>query len=169
MENTEALKRIDIESGKFTANGTEYTIETGLTITRYCEFQILEKELGFGLTFKGMFEKIKQVTTLMNKVKFVEAATILADLQRGITKINEREPAVLKICALFMNFPGEDRTAWNNDLLNQKLDDWRKEGLDMRDFFTVALNSVNGFLGVYQQVTQTITEVLDRPTDQSPE
>lgn len=155
------LKRIDLESGKFTANGTNYTVEAGLSIERYCEFQILEKELAFGMTFKGIFDKLMEIKNLLDKVKFVAAITILVDLIRGVSQVGEREPVVLKMAALFINYEGENRAVWNTDLMNKKIADWKAEGLDMQDFFTVAFGSVNGFYAIYQNVTRNITEILD--------
>lgn len=159
------LKRIDFEKGEFTANGTIYRIEGALTIERYAELQILEKEMGYGLTFKGMYEKLQSVYNQVNKMKFADAAVNLNDLIRGISKIQEREPTVLKICALFINAEDEDRTQYSQDMVNKKIADWKAEGIDMRDFFTVASNSVSGFLEIYRKVTQTIS-IQESPVSQ---
>lgn len=151
------LKRIDFEAGTFEANGTQYTIEGALTIERYAELQILEKEMGYGVTFKGMYERLDKAYQLLNKQRFADSAVLINDLIRGITKVQEREPTVLKICALFINAEGEDRTQLSEDLVNKKISDWKAAGIDMRDFFTVASSSVNGFLDVYRTVTRIIS------------
>lgn len=151
------LKRINLETGSFTANGTKYQIESQLSIERYCEMQVLEKELGFGVTFRGMFDKLKAIYTDLNKANFVGASVTVDGMLRGIAKIEEREPIVLKICALFINAEGENRGAWTTDLFVKKINDWKAEGLDMQDFFIVALNSVNGFIGIYNQITEAIS------------
>jgi len=156
-ELKDELKRIDFTAGVFEANGTTYRIEGALTIERYAELQILEKELGYGLTFKGMYEKLEKLYQLINKQKFADSAVLVNDMMRGIVKVQEREPTVLKICALFINSDDEDRTAFTSDMVNKKIADWKAEGIDMRDFFTVASSSVSGFLEVYRTVTRIIS------------
>lgn len=157
------LKRIDLQTGKFTANGVDYQIEGNLSIERYAEFQILEKELAYTTTFKGMYDKMVRLRDLMNKMRFVDAAVELNDLLIGVSKIEEREPTVLKICALFMNTPDEDRTTFTQDMITKKIADWKTEGLDMRDFFQVASDSVAGFLEVYRTVTRIISGTQKNP------
>ena len=152
------LKRIDFERGAFEANGKTYTIEAGLSITRYAELQLLEKEMAYGFTVKGIFEKLQQLVKHLNKLQFFECSIIVNDLMRGAAKLEERTPTVMKICTLFMNTKDEDRTTITADLIDEKLTDWKKEGIDVRDFFTVASGTVNGFLDIYRNVTRTISE-----------
>lgn len=151
------LKRIDFEKGKFTANGKTYTIEGALSIERYAELQLLEKELAYGFTVKEIFNKLKQLWDFLNKMKFAEAAVLIRDLMAGATRVAERTPTTLKICALFINTDDEDRATITQEMINKKIEDWKAEGLDMRDFFQVASSSVNGFLEVYQSVTRIIS------------
>lgn len=152
------LKRISLEEGRFSANGKEYFIEGSLTIERYAQFQILEKELAYGLTTKGMYDELNQLLKLMNKLMFVDCAIRLNNLVRGVSKLEEREPVVLKICALYCNTADENRAVITDDMISQKIQDWKKEGLDMRDFFGLASSSVNGFQEIYRNVIQSISE-----------
>lgn len=151
------LKRINFETGKFTANGKTYTIEGALSIERYAELQILEKELAYGFTVKDIFNKLKQLWDFLNKLKFAEAAVLVRDLMAGATRVAERTPTTLKICALFINTDDEDRGTITQEMINKKIEDWKAEGIDMRDFFQVASSSINGFLEVYQNVTRIIS------------
>jgi len=150
------LKRLDLSKQSFVANGTTYYIESGLSIERFCEYQILEKEAAFSMSFKKIFENLKDVHRLMNEVKFVEAAVKLDNLMRGVAKLEEREPTLLKMCALFINTEDEDRTTINNDMIVKKIEDWKKE-YDIRDFFQLALNTVDGFLEIYANATRIIS------------
>jgi hypothetical protein len=152
------LKRIDMDAGKFTANGKEYFIEGSMTIERYAQFQIYEKELAYGFSTKGIYEELKQILKLMDKLMFTDCAVKLNNLTRGVAKIEEREPVVLKICALYCNTQDEDRTIINEDMISKKIQDWKAEGIDIRDFFALAFNSVNGLLEIYRSVTQSISE-----------
>lgn len=156
------LKRLDMTKPSFEANGVTYHIESGLSIERFCEYQILEKEAGFGVTFKKVFDNLKELHGLMNEVKFVEAAVKLDNMLRGVAKLEEREPTLLKICALFINTAEEDRTTINNDMVVKKIEDWKKE-YDIRDFFTLALNTVDGFLEIYANATRIISGETKKP------
>jgi hypothetical protein len=151
------LKRIDFEAGTFTANGVNYTIEGTLSIERYAELQIIEKELAYGFTVKSLFDKLKVCWDLLNKMKFAEMAINLNDMMRGVAKVQERQPIILKICALFMNAPDEDRRTITVDMINKKISDWKAEGIAMQDFFQAASSSVNGFSEIYETVTRIIS------------
>lgn len=153
------LKRIDFTKPSFIANGKEYFIENGFSIERYCEYQVLEKELGYGNTFKGLYDKLHALYNLMNNVKFVEASVALNNILQGITKIEEREPTMLKLCALFINTKDEDRTIITADMVAEKINDWKKEGYEMKDFFTLALNTMDGFIETYKRLTQTTSQM----------
>ena len=155
------LKRIDLTSGEFTANGVHYTVAQYLSIERYCDFQILEKELGYGFTFEGMYKKFDLIEKEMNKLNFVNVAVLLSDVKRGILKVHEREPIALKLCALFINADGEDMTVINNDMIDVKIKNWKAEGLAMNDFFTLALNMVSGFIGIYNSLSQSTSAILN--------
>lgn len=160
------LKRLDLSKQSFVANGVTYYIEQALSIERFCEYQILEKEAGFGMTFKKIFENLKELHGLMNNIKFVEASVKLDNLMRGVAKLEEREPTLLKICALFINSAEEDRTSINGDMITKKINDWKEE-YDVRDFFTLALNTVDGFIEIYANATQIISKAEKKASEAS--
>lgn len=151
-------KRIDFEAGTFEANGKIYTIEGALSIERYAEFQILEKEMSYGYTTETLFKKFKELWDNSNKLRFAENAVILHDLMKGVTRLGEREPVVLKICALFINTEDEDRGTITRDRITAKIKDWKVANIDMRDFFTVASNTVNGFSEIYRKAFRIISD-----------
>lgn len=151
------LKRIDFEKGIFEANGKKYYIESQMSIERFCEFQIYEKEAGLGMNFKKIYENLQQVYKDLNSTKFADASVRLNDLMHGVGNLELKEPAVLKICALFMNTEDEDRSIITNDMIVKKIEDWKKE-YDMRDFFWYALDTVSGFMEVYNRDFRNISE-----------
>lgn len=139
------------------ANGTEYFIQSNLTIARFCEFQILEKELAFSMSFQSVFKEINEACEMMNEVRFVDVAVKLDNLRRGIAKLEEKEPTALKICTLFINEKNEDLSEWNNDIMTKKIEDWKAEGIAVEDFFQFALNSVGGFISIYKKMSEVIS------------
>lgn len=146
------LKRIDLNAGYFEANGKKYFIEGAMSIERYAEFQLYEKELAYGMTVKGIFDRLQKVYQLLNKMKFADSAVIIYDVIKGLAKLEDREPTVLKICALVINEENEDRKEFSTDMINRKISDWKAEGIDMQDFFLVASVSVNGLQELYRKV-----------------
>lgn len=152
------LKRIDFTKPSFMANGREYFIEGQMSITRFCEFQILEKEFAFKMSFKGMYEELLNLYEKLNELKMADAVIIVNNLLNGHAKMEEREPTVLKLCTLFINERNEDRSAWSADLMTQKIEDWKIEGISMEDFFTVALSTVNGYAQISSVMSERILE-----------
>ena len=159
------MKRIDFTKPSFMANGKEYFINGQLSIARFAEFQILELELGLSISFKKLNDELKELDEGISKLKIHELTVEdlykiqkrTRDLRTGVLKLQEKEHGALKLCALFMNTKDEDDTIWSNDLAVQKINDWKAEGYSMDDFFWQALNSVNGYLTTYREMSQRIS------------
>lgn len=149
------LQRIDFEAGEFLGkSGKKYIIESSLSVERYSHFQIYEKEMAYGLTVKGLFDKLKELYELQNKMKFADASVLVSDMMRGVIKIQERQSGILKICTLYINSEDEERGIINQDMIDAKIKDWAE--IDIRDFFAVAMRSVHGLIEIYQNVSQLI-------------
>lgn len=153
------LKILDPNSRSFEANGKTYFVETQLSIERFHDYQIYEKEAGFSMDFKGMWQQLAEMRKELNAVKFVDAAVRLDNLLTGMSKIQEKEHVLLKMCALFMNTEDEDRGVINDDMISAKIEDWKNE-YDVQGFFTLALNTINGFLQIYAEQHQTISAAV---------
>lgn len=156
-------KRIDMTKPSFMANGKEYFVTTALSVSRFCEFQILEKEVGFSMSFKNIFTEINECCELFDSSNnfgdFAKARMRLENLRRGVAKLEEKEPTVLKICTLFINTQNEDPSKWNNDLMTVKIEDWKAEGIAIEDFFSFALNTVNGFTDIFNQMSNRLSAI----------
>lgn len=151
-------KRIDFSKGYFEANGKKYYVQSVLTIERFCEFQILEKELAFSMSFQNVFDQINSACESLNKSKLLDASVTLDDLRRGVARLERKEPTALKLCTLFINTEDEDPTIWNNDIMTKKLNDWKTEGIAIDDFFQYAMNSVNGYVDIYKKMSEAISD-----------
>ena len=149
------LKKLNPEARSFEAGGKEYFIETQLSISRFHQYQIYEKEAGFGMSFKDMFSNLIKMREELNKVKFVDCAVRLDNLINGMAKLEEKEHVLLKMCALFMNTKDEDRSIINDDIIAEKIEDWSE--YDVNGFFMQALNTVDGFFQIYNEMHQIIS------------
>lgn len=157
MSENRELKKLPIEEGRFMANGKLYVIETGFSIERYAMYQRYQLEAGYGVTFEEMLHNWEKVIDYANKLKFTDIAVLSHNMLKGVTKIADREPVLLKMCALFINAENEDRRTITDDMISVKINDWKEEGFDIRGFFTLALNTINGFIDSWVKLTQAIT------------
>ncbi len=149
------LKRIDFTKDTFEANGVSYFIEKGMSLKRFNEYQILEKETTFGMDFMKMFTLLGEIREAFNECRFIDGSVKLDNLQRGVAQIHTRSPAVMKMCALFINTKDENRQIITEQMIRSKMEDWNE--YDVRDFFTLALNGVKGFIDVYTNFSPIIS------------
>lgn len=161
------VKRIDFTANEFEANGKTYFIESAMPVARFMEFEILQLELAQAMTIEQVYKKFDDLYKMLNQQRFADCAVMINGLRDNAIKRQEREPTVLKLCALFMNTHEEDRTVYNNDVIVKKIADWKEEGIDMRDFFAFAFNTVPGLAAIYNKLTQGITEALTQSTTQA--
>jgi hypothetical protein len=145
------LKKIDLNAKSFIANGKEYFIEGSLSFERFLMYQMLQVEVGYDVSFEGMFNKVKEAFDLMNKLKLGEAAVVLHNIMSGVSNIDNRRIPVLNMCGLFMNTADEDRGTITNEMIDRKIEDWTKEGLDVLPFFQFAASSIKGFTAAYEE------------------
>lgn len=156
-------KRLDFSKKTFTANGKEYHVSENLCIDRFMEFERLQAHVGFGKDFENIYKGLKKAYEHMNTNKLADAAVIVHNLLNGVAhNLEEREHPALQLCALFINYKGEDETIFDADIITEKIDDWRKEGYAIGDFFRYAANLVAGFITVLEETTQTISEQEER-------
>jgi len=154
------LKRLDLTGGlsSFMANGKKYFIESTMSIERYTKFQQLELELSFNLSFKQLFDTLNTVYDLLNKGKLADASVHVYNAMRGFANLEEKEPFVLKYCALFINEENEDRRIITDDMITKKIEDWQEEGYAIQDFLALALYSIPDYIKSYQKHIQNISE-----------
>ena len=146
-------------SDTFTANGTKYIIRTSLTLERYEEFENLETFVTYGITFRNLFKNMRAAYDSLNANKVADASVTLHNVMHGIAaKLSDRENEVLLLCSLFRCREDEDVKKYDKDLTREKINDWRKEGIEMDSFFSLAFNLVNGFTPIYEKISQSILD-----------
>ena len=136
----------------FTANGREYRISRSISFDRYEAYELLQVEVGLARTFEHFNEQIREAYDLCNQVAtgkpvFADLSVLLRDMMIGVQLVGEAQtPAVLKLCALFINREGEDVRTIDDATVDSKINDWRESGIDIRYFFGFALHSIPGFI-----------------------
>lgn len=158
---------------KFNANGKVYTIRTTLTIERFEEFEQLQGEVGFGVDFLNLFKSMRKGYDYLNDGQPADAAVVMYNVMHGIKKhLDRRVNEVLMLCTLFICREGEDVTRYDEALCFDKINDWKREGITMDNFFSLAFNLVNGFIPVYNEISQAtstgIKEAIKEATSPKP-
>lgn len=142
-----ALKKIDIiANGEFVANGKTYFLEPQISIERFKKMNEFEIELSFATTFKKHYASLRELKDIMNQARFVDGAVKLNNIMVGMHRVldNTNHHPILKYCALILNTDDEDRKAYDEKVMNDKIKDWQEEGVPIESFFSVALHTVNG-------------------------
>jgi len=153
------LKRLNFEDINFQANGKTYTISETISFDRWKEFEKIEVHVGYGTTFEAFFEIDKKIYEALNKVQFVEASALLHNRMNGIKyKLENRTHPALLLCALFINYEGEDVVKYDKVIAEQKVKDWSEEGFAVQDFFQLAINLVSGFIPAYTNLLKNTSE-----------
>lgn len=159
-DHGKVLKTINIKDKSFTANGVEYFIEMGgISMARFIEYEKLQVELGYGVTFIQLYEAIKESYELTNKQRFADLAVKLYNILQGIKTFEERRTPAFELCALFINTKDEDRGTITKDRIENKLKDWEAEGLDSIPFFQLAVSSLQNFSTAYNVAIQIASEL----------
>jgi hypothetical protein len=153
------LKKLPFEKESFVAYGTTYMIKYSLTVARWQEFEKLQNHFGFGLTFTKIVGRLNDAITFANQGKGVEAWDVIFNIKEGIAyNLEGRTHPALLMLTLFIVTDKEDLTAWTEEGQKKKIEDWNKEGYDINDFFVLASNLVTGFLPIYEEISQSISQ-----------
>ncbi len=157
------LKKLDPQERSFVANGNKYYISSELSVARFHEFQILEIEAKMNMTLKDAMTKMAQIWQMLNKNEIGNGLVEFHKLMEGMREVGHREHVLLRICALFINRENEDLSKVSEDLISQKIEDWSE--YEVNGFFSLALNSTNGFFKDYNKMLQIISGQGASPAD----
>ena len=154
-------KRLDFSKDQFQANGKTYYIRDTMSIERFMQWEKLQNHYAFGLTFQQISDKLNDSINYANKGKGVEAWNVIFNLKEGIIyRLEDRIHPAMLLCSLFMVTEDEDITTWNEQLAKAKIEDWKQEGIAINDFFSFASNFTQGFIEIYNEISQSISNEI---------
>ena len=152
------LIRIDFEKGMLQTPTRTYFIAESLSVDRYIEFEQMQAAAAYGCTFQDIAKAWQDIKDALNKVKFVEAAAIIDNMQNALTKGAEKKNHLaLRVCALFLNEVDEDIRMYKQEVIDAKINDWLESGVCYEDFFRLTVSLVPGLLAAYKQILQNIS------------
>ena len=143
------LKIIDFKEKKFTCGGRTFYVQDSLSFNRFRELQRISIEFGFSTTFIELFKEIQKCYDFVQTNKnWGDLAVTLYNLMHGVSAIEQKDAAALRLCALFLNEKDEDITVFDEAKMKDKIECWSKE-LDVSPFFHMAVNLVDGWMPAY--------------------
>ncbi len=160
-----ALKEFDIiKDGGLTIGDVEYFLEPQISIERFKRMNEFEIELSFATTFKKHYAGLKEVKSILNEARFVDAAVKLNDVLVGMHRVldHSNHHPILKYCALILNTHNEDRKAFDEKIMDEKIKHWEEAGVPIMSFFSVALHTVNGLHPSLKDVFQNTSETIQK-------
>lgn len=159
------VKSFNVKDKVFMANGRKYYMSEKISVRRFREYEKLVPLLTYGMGFNEIFSALKKAYAAANEKRFADVAVMLHNIMSGIKDADDEKrfhPALL-VCALVINREGEDPGAYDESVQIEKIEDWQKEGLNMLDFFTLALTSINGFRETYlQYIAQQAKDLIEK-------
>lgn len=148
------LREINFDKKYFECEGKKFTVKETLGFIRWKKLQEFSLEFGFSATVIDIFKNVREAHDCMDKIQFVKAAVILNNILIGLKNLAEKEDVAFRICALFMDYEGEDASVYDEGLMQSKIDMWAKE-LAAPPFIQWAVNCIPGLLPAYKIVSRT--------------
>jgi hypothetical protein len=156
------LITIEATTKEFEANGKKYTIESQISADRYSFYLRESIKFSFGQSVEQLFQAFAEIYNCTNNPKkgLGDIAVISRDAMKGIEGIVKRveDPVALRLCCLFINREDEDRRYIDEDLITSKIDDWKKEGIDMTSFFQFASATIAGLKTLFEESSRIISQ-----------
>ena len=153
------VKELDLNTTSFEANGRKYTVAQSISAGRWNDYLHAQVEVGFAQQFTDVFASVKEGYELLNQQRFADGAVCLRSIMMGMKNIDDATniPAIIKLCAIFINYEGEDVSELTEEALRTKYEDWKAEAISMKSFFHFALTFIPGFMECFNSVSHVIS------------
>ena len=153
------MRTIDFKEKKFECGGRTFYVQDSLSFNRFRELQRISIEFGFSTTFVELFKEIQKCYDYVQTNKnWGDLAVTLYNLLHGVSSIDNKDAAALRLCALFINEENEDVTVFDEAKMKSKIECWSKE-LDVSPFFHLAASLVDGWMPAYNITIRNTSDV----------
>lgn len=158
-KNTQ-IRQLIIQPGvSFEANGRTYTASETFTIGRFEKVEEMEEELMMFSGKKTCHQIMLQAMAHINAYKPGDAYTLLYNKIESDQRNVKLNHYILRLCAAYINYEGEDLRYLSDDTIKQKINDWAEAGLDINPFLFFAVNVFKELLQHYKQpIVNTLAE-----------
>lgn len=153
------MRTIDFKEKKFECGGRTFYVQDSLSFNRFRELQRISIEFGFSTTFVELFKEIQKCYDYVQTNKnWGDLAVTLYNLLHGVSSIDNKDAAAIRLCALFINEKDEDVTVFDEAKMKDKIECWAKE-LDVSPFFHLAASLVDGWMPAYNITIRNTSDV----------
>lgn len=153
------MRTIDFKEKKFECGGRTFYVQDSLSFNRFRELQRISIEFGFSTTFVELFKEIQKCYDYVQTNKnWGDLAVTLFNLLHGVSSIDNKDAAAIRLCALFINEKDEDVTVFDEAKMKDKIECWAKE-LDVSPFFHLAASLVDGWMPAYNITIRNTSDV----------
>lgn len=144
---TEEIKHLDASARSFEANGRKYIIYADLTEGLYEKLEEFKIEMSCGNTAGEMLALAQKAYNCLNSHKFADGAVHLYNLINGGESITEkRRRAWALVFTLFVRPEGVPIHEWSQELAEEWLNDFDKEGISAASLFHRATGLLTNFV-----------------------
>lgn len=156
----EIIKSLPENVTKFTANGNEYHVLNTIPLARY----VLVREAGIKIiegvdNISDLIIGLREVYEKLNKQKFADSAVKIHNLMVGLNEVSMKQiPAAFVMAACLIARKGEDLSDCSDSMIEEKINDWSKEGYDAESFFRFALSRIVGLSEVLKGSSQSTSQ-----------
>jgi hypothetical protein len=161
------LPTVALVDGMFTVEGVTYHMEADLSTDRFMIYQKWEAEAAFGTSFKQMMSNWRKVWDWSQESRFGDIVVLAWNTMNAVVRADANDVPYLKLCALFLNTAGEDRTVFDQIVIDRKIQHWREAGVPIQFFFQLSGILISGFIEHYDAISQGIF-LLRQKTTQPP-
>lgn len=137
------------QSDDLILNGNEYYIEFRLTPERHKRLRTALVKIQFGEEYDiaKMVQRAKLSYKDLNDSKVADATVKLYNMIKHAETYETTEDPALEACSLFILRKGEDVTKVDENLLKEKIADFKREPIARDTFLELALSIQNGLKG----------------------
>jgi hypothetical protein len=134
---------------KFKTDEHTYTVigGDGIGLERYTYFQKRSVQMGFARNFQAMRDELQAIfVQLGTEASKSNAIVRIKGLLDSVVDFgNEQYDAVIWLCTLFILREDELANEYNEEIAQEKIEDWKKYGFSELDFFLLSGTVVPGY------------------------
>lgn len=158
------MKILDANTKVFTANGNKYIWTETLTVHRFWQFERYKKQMEISANLLDVYNLILKCYDTIPKIMRdpKEGTDLMFELRNtlsGLNELNRRIPIAFYMATLFWNREGEVLSEWDEQLAEEKIEDWNLEEIDSAFFLKTCLPFILDFLIDYKKTIQDYLKI----------
>lgn len=173
LQGSNPAKLTKLEGGDtFAANGKIYTVSDSFNVGRFDKVEELEEELIMVGDKRTCHEVMASAMGKINEFNPGEAFTLMYNKIESDQRNARLTHYLLRMCAVYINYQGEDVRYLTDETIKQKVSDWSAEGLPIAPFLIFAAgacrevltrfkNPLVHLLNEAKEMSAALAEVLD--------